>query len=367
MYINGAGAISPQKTYDNGVFLEEINRYEGNQLSCALPDFKDYIHPLKLRRLSRMLKMGLAAAVICLREARLEAPDAIITATGYGLQGDVVKFLREVLEQREEQLTPTYFMQSTYNALSGLLALSLRCTGYNNTYVNKGFAFESALGDALLLLTEGEARDVLVGGFDEFSPVQYSDYVRLGYLKPESGSNLELFDSKTAGTLQGEGVAFFLLSSSLQPQTLCCLKAVRTVYRPADYGELSRALETFLEENLLAPSAIDLYINGASGDVSRDAWNRTIRRDYLPRASEVRFKHLCGEYATASSFGLWLGARILKNQRIPDAVLAEPSSRTGPVKTALFCNHFLARHYSFLILEGLETEPPEIPAQRPSP
>ncbi len=279
----------------------------------------------------------------------------------------MVKFLREVLEQREEQLTPTYFMQSTYNALSGLLALSLRCTGYNNTYVNKGFAFESALGDALLLLTEGEARDVLVGGFDEFSPVQYSDYVRLGYLKPESGSNLELFDSKTAGTLQGEGVALFLLSSSLQPQTLCCLKAVRTVYRPADYGELSRALETFLEENLLAPSAIDLYINGASGDVSRDAWNRTIRRDYLPRASEVRFKHLCGEYATASSFGLWLGARILKNQRIPDAVLAEPSSRTGPVKTALFCNHFLARHYSFLILEGLETEPPEIPAQRPSP
>ncbi len=367
MYINGAGAISPQRTYDNGVFLDEIHRYDGNLLPCALPDFKDYIHPLKLRRLSRMLKMGLASAVVCLREARLESPDAIITATGYGLQGDVVKFLREVLEQREEQLTPTYFMQSTYNALSGLLALSFRCTGYNNTYVNKGFAFESALGDALLLLSEGEAKNVLVGGFDEFSPVQYSDYVRLGYLKPDSGNNLELFDTRTAGTLQGEGVAFFLLSSTLEPQTLCRLKAVRSVYRPADYGELSWALECFLGENLLEPSAIDVYVNGASGDVSRDAWNQAIRRDYLPQAREVRFKHLCGEYATASSFGLWLGARILKNQRIPPSVLAEPSSRPGQIKTVLICNHFLARHYSFLLLEGLETELPGIPAQRPSP
>jgi len=357
IYINGTGVISPQKTYDNQVFLTEITRYDSNVLTCVLPDFGDYINPLKLRRLSRMLKMGLTAATICLREAQIQSPDAIITATGYGLQGDMIKFLSEVLEQKEQQLTPTYFMQSTCNALAGLLALSFRCTGYNNSHVDKGSAFESALLDAGMLLDEGEARDVLVGAFDEFSPVIYSDYVRKKFLKISSTDNLQLFASKTSGTLQGEGVAFFLLSPSLKPQTLCRLKDIRMVYKPADDRELSNILENFLRENSLEPSDIDVFVNGVSGDISRDSWNMAIRRSYLKSAAEVRFKHLTGEYATASSLGLWLSANILKNQRIPDAVLVNPLSRPGQIKTALFCNHFLARNYTFLLMESVNASP----------
>jgi len=356
IYINGTGTLSPQKTCEEGDFLADVIPYDGNVLTCVLPDFKEYIHPMKLRRLSRILKMGLTAATICLRNAKMETPDAIITSTGYGLQDDIGKFLLEILRQEEQQLTPTYFMQSTYNAMAGLIALSVRCIGYNNTHVSRGFAFESALDDAMLLLQEREAQDVLVGAFDEVSPVLCSSYARKEYLKIESGSNLKLFDSKTAGTLLGEGVAFFLLSSSLQPHTLCRLKDVRMLYKPADYGELSKALVEFLRENFLEPSDIDVFINGAGGDVYRDSWNMAIRRDFLQSAVEVRFKHLTGEYATASSFGLWLGAGILNNRQIPDAVRMEPLSRRRPIKTILFCNHFLARNYTFMLMERLDID-----------
>jgi len=354
IYINGTGCISPQNTHEEGEFLTKVLSYDGNVLTCVLPDFTAYISPFRLRRLSRILKMGLTTATICLRNAGMETPEAIITATGYGLQDDIGKFLLEILEQEEQQLTPTYFMQSTYNALAGLIALSFRCIGYNNTHVSRGFAFESALDDAILLLQEGEVRDVLVGAFDEVSPVLCSSYARKEYLKIEAGSNLKLFDSNTAGTLLGEGVTFFLLSPSLKSSTLCCLKDIRMIYEPTDYGEYSHALVNFLRENSLEPPDIDVLINGLSGDVFRDAWNRDIRRDFLQRADEVRFKHLTGEYATASSFGLWLGAGILKNQKIPDAVRLGPLSRPGPIKTVLFCNHFLARNYTFMLLESVD-------------
>ena len=53
-------------------------------------------------------------------------------------------------------------MQGTYNALAGLVALSVKCTGYNNTYVSKGFAFENALHDAILRLKENKSSTFLV-------------------------------------------------------------------------------------------------------------------------------------------------------------------------------------------------------------
>jgi len=350
-YINGTGVISPQKTYDDQVFLSEITQYTDNVLTCVLPTFKDYINPFQLRRLSRMLRIGLAAAVIGLRQAKMQTPDAIITSTGCGFQDDTAKFVSEILTQNEQQLTPTYFMQSTYNALAGLIALYVRCKGYNNTHVGRGFAFESALDDAMLLLQERNAQNVLVGSFDEVSPVQYSQYVRKGYFKKESLSNLDLFAAKTSGTLQGEGAAFFILSSSPEPHTLCRLKNVRKVYKPTDYQELSNALDVFLKENQLEHSDIDVFINGVSGDVSRDQWNMAIREKYMESAPEVRFKHLTGEYATAASFALWLGATILKKQRIPDSVLVTPALRLEEMKTVLICNQFLARNYSFMLLE----------------
>jgi 3-oxoacyl-[acyl-carrier-protein] synthase II len=351
-YIHGAGMISPQKTYDNHEFLPVISQYDHNVLTCVLPDFKAYIHPLQLRRLSRMLRIGLAAATICLCDAKLKTPDAVITATGYGFQDDLTKFLSEILQKEERQLTPTYFMQSTYNALAGLIALSVKCMGYNNTHASKGFAFETALQDAVMLLKEKEAHHVLVGSYDEVSPVQYSEYVRIGHFKNESVNNLKLFDCKTAGALQGEGAAFFMLSASPAPHAWCRLKSIHMVYKPADGRELAGELDDFLKSINLCPGDINVFVNGVSGDVVRDRWNVELQRACFEHAAEVRFKHLSGEYATASSFSLWLGAMILKHQKIPDAVLARPAHQVKPVKTVLICNHFLARDYSFMVLES---------------
>jgi 3-oxoacyl-(acyl-carrier-protein) synthase len=128
-----------------------------------------------------------------MRDAKVQSPDGIITGTGYGFLDETAKFLRELLEQQEKQLTPTYFMQSTYNALAGLIALSVKCMGYNNTYVSRGLAFENVLDDAILHLRENKGHNFLIGAFDEAAEVQYLASIRASHFKTEHIQNLNLF------------------------------------------------------------------------------------------------------------------------------------------------------------------------------
>ena len=84
IYIKGLGNISPQKTFDNGEFLKEIVDYEGNHLTVIAPAYKEYIHPRKMRRMTKIIRMGVAAAKICMQDAGLEKPDAIVSGTAMG-------------------------------------------------------------------------------------------------------------------------------------------------------------------------------------------------------------------------------------------------------------------------------------------
>ncbi len=131
---------------------------------------------------------------------------------------------------------------------------------------------------------------------------------------------------------------------------MCSLLDMKTLYKPQSYGELAAALDAFLKENGLDAQDIDVFVNGASGDAARDSWCHGLRRDRLEHATEARFKHLTGEYATASSFALWMGAMILRRQHIPEAALFKPARIPERMETVLVCNHFLGDYYTFMIL-----------------
>jgi 3-oxoacyl-[acyl-carrier-protein] synthase II len=353
IYINGAGIVSPQKTYDNSEFLPEIIGYSHNVLNCVVPDFKQYINPIQLRRLSRMLRIGLSAAIICTRNSGNEKVDGIITGTGYGFLNDTAKFVGEMLSQQEQHLTPTFFMQGTYNALSGLVALTLKCNGYNNTYVNKGFAFETSLHDAIMQLHNKDARSFLVGAYDEADDVQYKVNSRANHYKKEHISSLELFEHKTQGSLQGEGAAFFSLSTACGENPWGILQGVRMLFKPGSASVLLEALKEFLSRNNLSLRDVDVLVHGASGDSENDSLLSTLTENLFPQIPEVRFKHLCGEYCTASSFGLWLGLSILKKQQIPSGVQFNLAPSRESIKNVLLVNQYMGRNYSFMLLQGL--------------
>lgn len=349
IHINGTACISPQRTYDNS-FLAQPTAYTGNVLTCQTPDFKAFIPAAQLRRLSRMLRVGLTTSIICLRNAGIKSPDGIITATGYGFLEDTEKFLREIIERSERQLTPTFFMQGTYNALAGMVGLSLQCTGYNNTYVSKGFALGSALDDAIAQINNDPELNMLVGAYDEAASVQYKSVARDGHFKKELINSLELFDHMTPGSLQGEGAAFFLLSGARTANTLCRLVGTHGLFHP-DAQELQNELQTFLERHEVSTSDLDLWIGGFSGDVERDQPLAKLADSMLSSIPQARFKHLTGEYCTADGFALWLAAMVLKNQSIPPTVFLKPAPNPRRIEKVLMINHYLNRNYTFYLLE----------------
>jgi hypothetical protein len=350
-YINGVGIISPQRTFNNAEFLPEITAYDGNVLSCVVPDFKEYISPIQLRRLNRMLRIGLSASAICLRDVKRNAMDGIVTATGYGFLSDTAVFMNEILSQQEQHMAPTHFMQSTYNALGGLVALSIQCKGYNNTYVSKGFAFENALDDVLLQLNENPHQHFLVGAFDEASPAQVNTHTRLGYFKQRHVSSLNLFTDTSDGTLQGEGAAFFSLSGRPTDTTWCALHDVHMLYKPDGEKTLFDASENLLAQHGLSYADIDLLVSGENGDPGHDRLLKALAEKRLAHATRARFKHLSGEYCTASSFALWLAAAILKNQTVPSALtIPGPAALSKPVSTILVANQYLGNNYSLMLL-----------------
>ncbi|HEY8936513.1 MAG TPA: beta-ketoacyl synthase chain length factor [Cyclobacteriaceae bacterium] len=350
-YINGVGIVSPQRTFDNAEFLNEITHYHENVLHCVLPEFKDYINPIQLRRLSRMLRVGLSAAVICVRDSGERAPDGIITGTGYGFLHETAKFLEEIYQYNEKQLTPTYFMQSTYNALAGLVALTLKCKGYNNTHVNKGFAFETSMHDAMMHLATNISQNFLVGAFDETDKAQYTIHSQAGYYKTESIDSVELFKHKTIGSLQGEGAAFFSISGTRGENVWCEVADLKMIFCPESGDALRVHVTEFLSANNITTNQVDVLVSGLSGDVKHDEILNMVIQEFN-HATDVRFKHLSGEYCTASSFGCWVGASILKKQRIPDVLRFNQVIATS-FKTVLIINQYMGRNYSLVLLKSV--------------
>ena len=132
IYIRATGNISPQQTFGPAPFLMEPVVYTGNRMTCIEPEYQTIIDAKLIRRMSRIIKMGVAAAMQCLQTAGVAVPDAIITGTAYGCLQDTEVFLTRIITNKEEALAPTAFIQSTHNTVGAQIAVMLQCQGYNN-------------------------------------------------------------------------------------------------------------------------------------------------------------------------------------------------------------------------------------------
>ena len=136
---------------------------------------KDFITPMEARRMGKLLKAATLTSLTVLKEACVEIPDAIITATSNGMVENSEKFLEEMIENRESLLKPTLFMQSTHNTIGSSVAIRLCCHGYNITYCQGERSLEWGMKDAVRLIQSGRAETVLVGCHDE-STTQFNDF-----------------------------------------------------------------------------------------------------------------------------------------------------------------------------------------------
>ncbi len=324
IYIRSIGAISP---HSHPAAIQHTD----HSIRCADPDLSGYVDPKLTRRMSHVIKMGIAAAMEALKEANIQQPDAIITGTAYGCLDETGVFLKKQIQQNETMLTPTAFIQSTHNTVGGQIGLLLHCNGYNNTFVHRGFSFEHALHDAMMMLLDNQAVNVLVGAVDEITDTSHALLSRFALYKN--------------GAVDGEGAAFLVLSNQPSENDHAILKDVSTLYKPSGIKEISDHIISFLAMHSLSPADIDLVISGKNGDDKSDEIYRNVTTAIFNDTPAIGFKHLSGEHPTASSYALALAARILKQDEIPANI-----SLTNPVQKILIYNHSQNIHHAFHLI-----------------
>jgi len=333
IYITGDSSVNPVADSVENSLPASVTLPQYQRLTCIEPDYKTYIPDAGMRRrMSRAVRMGVAAAMQCLQRSDKQ-PDAIITATGLGCLSDTEKFLKTLIENDEQLLNPTPFIQSTFNTVGAQTAINLNNTNYNMTYVHRGFSFESALLDAMMKINDREAANVLVGTYEEITDTAFDVMERLGFWRH--------------GEICGEGSQFFMLSSQKAPTGNCVLKDA-TCLLSDDVNGVKQTLLSFLQTNNTHAGEVDVLLSGNNGNNSNYLYYREIER-LFEDASIVTYKHLWGDYHTVSSAAFWLAIRFLSHNGIPRYLLAAPKNRK--IQKILIYNVFNSKNHSFILLE----------------
>ena len=133
------------------------------------------------------------------------------------------------------------------------------------------------------------------------------------------------------------------------PNEQVCIDAVKMLYKPKD-AALKKEIASFLESASLKNTDIDFVLLGKSGDRKLDSKTDEISNMYFAASSIGLFKHLSGEYPTASAFALWLAAKIIQENHIPEAVVFRNTNR--PLKRVLIYNPYFGTHHSLILLRA---------------
>ncbi|MDB5228968.1 MAG: beta-ketoacyl synthase [Bacteroidota bacterium] len=307
IFIKGKGIIAP------GIG-DEIANISDEKRECIEPDYTQFFDSRMLRRMSRIVKLGSTAAIMALRDANVESPDAVIVGTGFGCLEDTSLFLRKMVTNKEEMLNPTPFIFSTHNTVASQIAILLKTHGYNSTYSHRNFSFESALSDAYFLLKENEVKNALVGGIDELTEDSFTLLKRLGFYKKNKA---------------GEGSSFFVLGNDKDENCYAELKSVQMLSN-YNIDEIKTKASSFLNEE------IDALIIGSNKEEISENDKAII--DALHAEDKIIFyKHLSGEYPTSNAYAFSLAIDLFKNK---------------DVKNTLIYNNYSGTHHSFILLSA---------------
>lgn len=309
----------------------------------AIEPVYDGIPPGVLRRMSKLVRMGVAAAMQTLHNNPV--PNGIIMGSLNTGKDDAVKFLNQIIDYEEGMLTPMNFVQSTPNAVAAQVALLTRNHGYNISHLHMGVAFEMAVIDADMMLQENPSHHYLLGAVDDMASYYFDE--KGGWHKEADISNKLLYDTNSPGSISGEGAAMFFVNND-PVGAIAELVAVDTLH-DTDEAVLKEKLDAFLTKHLPAGETIDLLLSGENGDNRLDKYYAVCESSVNEGAAIARFKHLCGEYATAASMALWLCCKVIPATALPTHMIKKSGAAKAYRNILIYNNYQLLQH-SFMLV-----------------
>jgi hypothetical protein len=343
MYIHQSTCISPQLSFPEPDLSQLMESVE-NQLKVIEPEYLG-IPAAVLRRMGKAVRIGVGAAIPLLKIA--PDPAGIVMGTANGGMEDCIKFLNQIIQYDEGLLTPGNFVQSTPNAIAAQISLLNNNRSYNITHVHRGLAFENAMIDAIMLVKEQPALTYLIGAVDEISTYNFNiDYLG-GWYKREKISNRDLYLTNSPASIAGEGAAMFL-ASGVRESACAVLNGIR-IFHSRDQAILKAQLKDFLSEQLSPGEKIDLLISGENGDNRILPYYEAVEEMLDQDTGVARFKHMTGEFPTASALALWMACHSIQRLTLPGHMLKKAAVANRYNKILIYNNYKGIQHGFMLV------------------
>ena len=319
--------------------VREVDRFDTAGLranSAALVrDFtpKEFIAPMKMRRMNALSRLALSAAKLALRDAGLESLDpatGVAMGTAFGPVQTSVDYMQEYVEKGAALAPPQLFAESVANAPGSHIAIELGLRGFNITVTQRESSALAAAMYAATQIVKGTVPSALIGGVEEVNEMIFSVLDRIGALAP-AGEPLRPFDRRRSGMLIGEGSAILIAGGPAKYGHLAGFGIGRdTSASISDWGDnadaVAFAIRAAIDDAGIDPESIDAVYASANGTVRADSLEMAaLRKVFRSVPPLVATKGYFGEYAAGG--GLQLAAAMIA---VADQILhATPGFENG--------------------------------------
>ncbi|AEA43435.1 beta-ketoacyl synthase chain length factor [Fluviicola taffensis] len=284
-FIQHIESITHQNSFQQANIWDELKPLN-KESELISPDYKAFIPIAALRRLSTILRMGITVSKACKEKVATEF-DAISVGTSLGCLTDTEKFLTTINTVSGDILSPTAFIQSTHNTISGQISLDLKNHAYNMTHTQNALSFEVALMDGLLCIDEGK-KSVLVGATDEAIP----------FLERLRGSLIETSSPFTTG-------ATFSVISPNKGNSIAFIKTCEVFMAVENEKD---TVSQFLSKHEISFKDIDLVLEARSNFSAQSK-------------KHISFLDYSGYYQSASSFAVHMAHDYFKGNPNANKIL----------------------------------------------
>ena len=332
--ITGLGIIAPSA-------ITLIDRFDTAGLAAhaaaLVRDFspRDFIAPMKFRRMNQLSRLTVAAARLALGERRLPAGSGVAIGTAFGTVQTSVDYMQEYVAKGAALAPPQLFAESVANAPGSHVAIEHDLRGFNVTVTQRESSALAAAMYACAQIAKGAAPAALIGGVDEVTEMVFSVLARLGALSDRARP----FDRRRDGFTPGEGSAVLVAEALPSREPLGYFSGFGigrdTTATISDWGgddaRVAEVMRAAMDDAEV--ERVDAIFASANGSRRGDAVEaRAIARvfgDNVPPV--VATKGSFGEYAAAGALQLAAAIAALRDQALPESVGFEEKDPELPV------------------------------------
>lgn len=305
---SGRSAIAPIERFDTAGLSAHT--------AALLRDFRprDFIPPMKLRRMSGLSRMAVAAARLAIddRGGKVDDRSGVAIGTAFGAVQTSVDYMTEYVEKGASLASPQLFAESVANAPGSHIAIEHDLRGVNVTVTQRESSVLAAAMYASSQIVKGSIPAALIGGVDEVSEISFGVLARLGAL----GEVARPFDRRRNGFVAGEGSAVFIAEAvpSRKPYAYLSGFAIGrdVTATTSDWGHDDEKIAAVMHAAMNDAEIVDVdaIYASANSTIRADAVEaKAIARLFDDRVPVVATKGVFGEYAAGGA--LQLAAAIL--------------------------------------------------------